>query len=98
VLPSLFEATSLTAFDAIRAGRPLLCSDREFFRSQCGDRASYFDPLDAYSIADAIEVELMKKGEHTYEEAADDLVARQLSLSTFASNLYATYRLCAAGQ
>lgn len=96
VLPSLFEAVSLTAYDAIRAGRPLLCSDREFFRAQCGDRAEYFDPLDPVSIANRIEAvtQLSCRGDRT--STLSEAMTRQLSLKVFAENLYKTYRTCVA--
>lgn len=97
VLPSLFEAVSLTAFDAIRAGRPLVCSDREFFKLQCGDRASYFDPLSPVSIADAIARATERDQADTSGADNLDSLTEQLSLDAFARNLYATYHECAGG-
>lgn len=94
VLPSLFEAVSLTAYDAIRAGRPLACSDREFFRTQCGERALYFDPIDPVSIADAIETVTQPRRISSDPGVLSDALATQLSLETFAANLYKTYQLC----
>lgn len=94
VLPSLFEAVSLTAYDAIRAGRPLTCSDREFFRTQCGERARYFDPIDPVSIADAIET-VTQPGRLSRDAGVlSDALATQLSLEIFAENLYKTYWSC----
>lgn len=94
VLPSLFEAVSLTAYDAIRAGRPLACSDREWFRAQCGDRAVYFDPLDPVSIANQIEAVTHPNNSGNRFVPLSDEMTRQLSLEAFAENLYRTYRLC----
>jgi len=93
VLPSLFEAISLTAYDAIRAGQPLTCSDREFFRTQCGERAHYFDPIDPVSIADAIETVTQPGRLSSDARGLSDALATQLPLETFAENLYKTYRL-----
>jgi len=94
VLPSLFEAVSLTAFDAIRAERPLVCSDREFFRTQCGDRAQYFDPLDPVSIANEIEAVIQQNHLGNHISALSNAMAKQLSLEVFAENLYKTYQSC----
>lgn len=94
VLPSLFEAVSLTAFDAIRAERPLVCSDREFFRAQCGNRAQYFDPLNPVSIANEIEAVIQQNHLGNHISTLSDAMTKQLSLEVFAENLYETYRLC----
>lgn len=94
VLPSLFEAFSLTAFDALQFNRPLLCSDREFFRTQCGEFAQYFNPLDPESIASAIEGQLAKnrsRGDRGPERAAPH---SGLSHKLFAEHLVRTYQEC----
>jgi glycosyltransferase involved in cell wall biosynthesis len=93
VIPSLFEAVSLTAFDAIRMNRPIACSDRNFFREQCGDAATYFDPLDVTSIADAI-VKMLRLSKPGHTPAQTSTAQSALSLEAFADNLLNTYRLC----
>jgi glycosyltransferase involved in cell wall biosynthesis len=93
VIPSLFEAVSLTAFDAMRFNRPIVCSDREFFREQCGESAEYFDPLDTSSIASAIELALSKSQQKPSPMlCAGDQSA--LSLEAFANNLLNSYEFC----
>ena len=54
-LPTLVESYGLPYLEALALRRPILTSDRDFARWICGDLALYFDPLDAASIADAIE-------------------------------------------
>ena len=54
VVPSLFEAASLTVWDAQKAGIPVACSDIPVFRNQLADTASYFDPHDSVAIANTI--------------------------------------------
>jgi glycosyltransferase involved in cell wall biosynthesis len=54
VIPSLFEAASLTVWEAQIAGVPVACSDIPIFREQADDSAAYFDPYDPTSIADVL--------------------------------------------
>lgn len=54
VIPSLFEAMSLTVWDAQKLGTPVACSDVAPFPCQVGSTAQLFDPLDPKSIADAL--------------------------------------------
>lgn len=54
IFPSLLESFSATPLEAMRMGRVLFASDREFVRTACGDAPVYFDPLDASSAAFAI--------------------------------------------
>ena len=54
VIPSLFEAASLTVWEAQLAGVPVACSDIPIFREQADDSAAYFDPYDPTSIADVL--------------------------------------------
>lgn len=51
VVPSLFEAMSLTVWDAQRVGTPVACSSVPPFPDQVGDSAITFDPFDADDIA-----------------------------------------------
>lgn len=54
IIPSLFEALSLTVQDAQLLGVQVLCSDLPMFHIQCAENAHFFDPLDPISIANAI--------------------------------------------
>lgn len=54
VIPSLFEAASLTVWEAQIAGVPVACSDIPIFREQADDSAAYFDPYDPTSIANVL--------------------------------------------
>jgi glycosyltransferase involved in cell wall biosynthesis len=54
VIPSLFEAASLTVWEAQIAGVPVACSDIPIFREQSDDSAAYFDPYDPTSIAEVL--------------------------------------------
>ncbi|MGA4577391.1 glycosyltransferase [Limisphaera sp. VF-2] len=54
LIPTLLETFGLTYLEAMRAGCPILTSDRDFAREVCGDAALYFDPLNADSIVQAI--------------------------------------------
>jgi len=55
-LPTLTESYGLIYLEAMACGAPILTSDRDFARWMCRDLALYFDPLDAASIVDAIEL------------------------------------------
>jgi len=94
VVPSLSEAFSLTAFDALRYNRPLLCSDREFFRSQCKEFARYFDPLDPNSIANEIERQLSENKAIGMTNAGRQIDHQGLSHELFAENLVCAYHEC----
>lgn len=54
LMPTLLESFGLPYLEAMKAGCPILTSDRDFAREVCGDAALYFDPLDADSIVRAI--------------------------------------------
>ena len=51
VIPSLFEALSLTVADAQYFGKPVICSDLPFFNSQPSDDLFFFNPHDENDIA-----------------------------------------------
>lgn len=55
VVPSLFEAMSLTVWDGQRLGVPIACSSVEPFPDQVARTASTFDPFDPNDIASAME-------------------------------------------
>lgn len=54
VFPSLNECFSVTPLEALRAGRPLVASDRAFVREVAGDAAWYFEPTEPSSVARAL--------------------------------------------
>lgn len=55
VVPTLFEAASFPIWEAFQAGVPVACSTVTSLPRQVGDAALLFDPLDADSIAEAIQ-------------------------------------------
>lgn len=72
-LPSLYEGFGLPVLDAMKAGVPVVISDRGSLREVAGDAAVYIDPEDVDSIAkglsrllndEQLRSELWKKG-HT---------------------------------
>jgi glycosyltransferase involved in cell wall biosynthesis len=50
VIPSVYESLSLPGFEAIRANKPIVCSDIPQFRYQFGRNATFFDPSNSYDI------------------------------------------------
>ncbi|MCM3876736.1 MAG: glycosyltransferase family 4 protein [Thermoanaerobaculia bacterium] len=54
VLPSFAEGFGLPVIEAQAAGTPVACSDIPALREAAGDAAVFFDPHDAASIADAL--------------------------------------------
>ena len=54
VVPSLFEAMSLTVWDAQRMGVPVACSSVPPFPDQVGNSAITFDPFDPDDIAQVL--------------------------------------------
>jgi ubiquinone/menaquinone biosynthesis C-methylase UbiE len=54
IFPTLLESFSRTYLEAMYFGLPILTSDRDFAHHLCGDAATYFDPLDADSVARAM--------------------------------------------
>lgn len=54
IFPSLLESFSATPIEAMKMNTTVIASDLPFIRAICKDSAFYFDPLDPYSIADAI--------------------------------------------
>jgi glycosyltransferase involved in cell wall biosynthesis/ubiquinone/menaquinone biosynthesis C-methylase UbiE len=54
IFPTLLESFSRTYLEALHFGLPILTSDRDFAHHLCRNAASYFDPLDADSVARAM--------------------------------------------
>jgi alpha-1,3-rhamnosyl/mannosyltransferase len=55
VQPSLYEGFGLPALEAMACGTAVACADVPVFREVASDCARYFDPLEASSIAKAME-------------------------------------------
>lgn len=55
VCPSLHEGFGLPVLEAMSRGVPVACSDRGALAEVAGNAATFFDPLDAASIAAAVE-------------------------------------------
>jgi glycosyltransferase involved in cell wall biosynthesis len=55
-LPTLAESYGLIYLEAMACRVPILTSDRDFARWMCRDLAIYFDPVNATSIVNAIEL------------------------------------------
>lgn len=53
---SFLEAFPLTPLEAMRAGTPVVAADIPSHREVCGDAAVYYDPYDALSILQAVEL------------------------------------------
>jgi len=51
LLPTLLESFSQTYVEAMRFGKPIFTSDRDFAREVCGSVAFFFDPQDPGDIA-----------------------------------------------
>ena len=54
IFPSLLEAFSAMPVEAMRMGKPVFASDRDFVRTICGDVPLYIDPSDPISAAETI--------------------------------------------
>jgi Glycosyl transferases group 1 len=54
IFPSLEESYGLPLVEAMFLGLPILCSDRPYARSLCGDQAIYFDPKSVQSLQRAV--------------------------------------------
>jgi glycosyltransferase involved in cell wall biosynthesis len=95
VIPSLFEAASLTVWEAQIAGVPVACSDIPIFREQAGDSAAYFDPYDPTSIANVLtQVMINSEFRGSLIEKARKKTS-MLSSSHFADEMSGIYRSAA---
>jgi len=56
ILPTLMESFSSTYSDSMKYEKPIFTSDRDFAHEVCGESANYFDPYNALSIYNCIEL------------------------------------------
>ncbi|MEH3088059.1 MAG: glycosyltransferase family 1 protein [Microbacterium arborescens] len=63
VFPTLFEGFGLPVLEGMERGCPVICSDIPVLREVGGTAATYFDPLDAGSIASTIRACLADDGQ-----------------------------------
>jgi glycosyltransferase involved in cell wall biosynthesis len=54
IIPSLYESLSLPGFEALYAGKKIICSNIPQFKYQFGHNARYFNPNDENEIAEKI--------------------------------------------
>ena len=92
IIPSLFEAFSLTVQDAQQLGVPVICSDLPTFHYQCSEFASYFDPLDPEDIANTIltffETLNSPNSENTFRQGEINIDTSTSSLALQIQDLY----------
>lgn len=92
VVPSLFEAASLTVWEAQLAGVPVACSDIPVFWEQAGDSVAYFDPYDPSSIADTLlQVMTNRNFRASLVQKAEAKTSR-LKSSRFAEQMISVYQ------
>ena len=91
VVPSLFEAMSLTVWDAQRLGTAVACSSVDPFPQQVGDSAALFDSYDIEDIASTIKA--LIDGEAQREALAQRAAKRVSNLTplNYANAMYGIY-------
>lgn len=62
VLPSLYEGFGLPILEAFACGTPVACSNTSSMPEIGGHLATYFNPLDSQSIAQALDLSIDQKG------------------------------------
>lgn len=67
VLPSLYEGFGLPVLEALSCGTPVACSNTSSLPEVGGNVATYFDPKNPSSIAEALEKSIDTKGLHDEE-------------------------------
>ena len=91
VVPSLFEAMTLTVWDAQRLGTAVACSSVDPFPQQVGDSAALFDSYDIEDIASTIKA--LIDGEAQREALAQRAAKRVSNLTplNYANAMYGIY-------
>ena len=56
VIPSLFEAMSLTVMDALMLGKPVVCSDIDAFKLHESNNVVFFDPKNSLDLASKLQI------------------------------------------
>ncbi|MBR5623305.1 MAG: glycosyltransferase [Opitutales bacterium] len=94
VFPSLLETLGIPLLEAMGHGLPILASDLDFARGNCGDAALYFNPTSEESLKDSI-VKL-KNSPELYEELSANALRRicetNVSWDDIAKELVANWR------
>lgn len=62
LFPSLLECSSATPMEALYMNKEIIASDRSFVRDVCGERATYFDPLDSEDLKNKLKILLNRRG------------------------------------
>lgn len=92
VIPSLYEASSLTVYDSLNSGKQVLCSDIQVFREQCGNDVIFFDPFDASDLYAKICSFVISK-EHDSQPNIDPIRKTVVPIPTDAANmLFSIYK------
>ena len=97
IIPSLFEALSLTVQDAQILGVPVLCSDLPMFHIQYSESTRFFNPLDPMSIATAILI-ACNSSVHSGTTTKSHKVDLPHSPTNFARQVADLYRHCVSAK
>lgn len=98
VIPSLFEAMSLTVWDAQKLGTAVACSNIAPFPCQVDNTAQLFDPHDPESIADSLSHLWMNSDERLALAHAASMRVSGLSSSNYALAMIGVYQLAVERQ
>ena len=81
IFPSLLEAFSAAPLEAMKMGRVLFASDRDFVRDVCNDAPVYFDPLEPKGAARTVVRTLASPARVTTHVHRGSLLTQQLPTS-----------------
>ena len=93
VIPSLFEAMSLTVWDAQKLGTAVACSNIAPFPCQVGSTAQLFDPHDPASIAEALSRLWTNSSARLELASAGERRVSGLTASNYARAMIGVYQL-----